>query len=167
MSKQLWLIAMLVMFAATTAHSESLRQMYVGRSGCSVELKTHPRGIRLDQSQRTRLRAYTVKGNDTLLIVQYKNDGDQCGVVRDIIQPRVSTNTFIWDCVDPTNPSAVVVGAWPVNDGRILGSSAEAWRIDLRKLQFIPLYTVLRFLPVNRAGADDGSDLARDAKKRK
>jgi hypothetical protein len=162
-----WFAAMLIVFTATATRSDSLRQKFVGRSECQPELKIDPRGIRLDGSQKAYLRAYRVNGDDTLLIVQYKNDQDQCGVVRDVIQPKDSTNIFVWDCLNPRNPSAVVVGAWPPNEGHISGWSTRAWRVDLVKLQFIPISARVQSLPISRAGADDGSDLAGDAVKRR
>ena len=45
-------------------------------------------GIRLDKSQITRLEARTSNGNEILMIFQYTNERDECGVVRDIVQAR-------------------------------------------------------------------------------
>lgn len=161
-----WLTVIVVVFTATIARSDTLRQKYVGSGGCKSELKIDPRGIRLDRSRKTYLRAYTLDGKDTLLIVQYNNDHDQCGVVRDVIQPKDTTNTLVWDCMDPKNPSAVVVGAWHLNEGRISGPSLEAWRVNLAKLQFVPIAARVSWVSVSGAGADDGSDLAGRSRKR-
>ena len=150
----------------TAYQSSSLRQRFVYWSGCRPELINDPRGARLDGRKRTYLRAYRVDGKDTLFIVQYENENDHCGIVRDVIQAKRSANVFIWDCVDPEDPSAVVVGTWPSNRGHISGRSIEAWRVDLDKLEFVPIAARLEFTPVRRAGPDEGSDLAGDARKR-
>jgi hypothetical protein len=66
-------------------------------------------GIRLDKSQITRLEVRISNGNEILMIVQYTNERDECGVVRDIVQARNNKVRLVLECVNPKNPSSVAV----------------------------------------------------------
>src|SRR2546427_11722855 len=94
------------------ARGQDAKQTYVGGSGCNAEFRRglDISGARLDKSQRAYLKVYTVDGRKTLLIVQYANDQDQCGIVRDLVQAKDSTTALVWNCTDPKAPKDVVIG---------------------------------------------------------
>ena len=123
-------------------------------------------GIRLDKSQITRLEARTSNGNEILMIVQYTNERDECGVVRDIVQARNDKVGLVFECVDPKNRSSVAVGTWPDGFRPTSGPALEAWQIEVNALKFVPLTGRVTSTSRNYAGNDDGSDLVKWAKRR-
>jgi hypothetical protein len=160
--------ALLAMIFPLPSHCESLRQKYVGRSGCRPELRwaTFSQGIRLDKTQKAYLKAYTVDHQNILLIVQYADIQDQCGVIRDAVQPRDAASGFIWFCADPKTPKNVVIGTWPSEHPKPSGLAVEAWRIDLGGLTFVPvLDRVECSAGGGPTGSDDGKDLLDWARK--
>jgi hypothetical protein len=141
---------------------------YVGKSDCTPELKSAPGhyGIRLDGHQRAYLTAYNLKEAHILTIVQYKDDHDQCGVIRDVVQSHEKDDSFVWECVDSKIPADVVVGTWPAKHPTVSGPAIEAWRIDMKELKFHPLPNPVNCNAGNYAGADEGDSLADWARKR-
>lgn len=140
--KYVWPIIALAIFGIPScARSDDVKKEYVGRSGCRSELRRGPGtyGIRLDKTQRAYLKAYTVDDRNLLFIVQYSDDKDQCGVVRDVVQPTDTTASFVWDCTDPRAPHDVVVGTWRSHYLGVSGPAVEAWRVNLRKLKFLSI----------------------------
>jgi hypothetical protein len=86
--------------------------------------------------------------------------------VKDIAQSKDSRNYFVFECVDPHNPSTVVIGTWPENHRGTKGPAVEGWRIDLGQLKFVALQEPVTCFASSYAGPDDGSDLADLAKSR-
>jgi hypothetical protein len=160
----------LIVFAFLTvfAFSQDGKQEYVGKSGCLPTLGWAPGSysIRLDNNRRTSLRAYTVHRHNLLFIVQYTSDQDRCGIVRDVVRPKDATSSFIWDCMDPTNPGTVAVGTWPSRHPAVSGPAVEAWGIDPDRQKFVPFHAPVKCFNGFGAGADDGSDLITLARKR-
>lgn len=150
------------------AKATSVRQKYVGRTGCAPEFKLalNHSGIRLDRNQRARLEAHEFRAGTILVIVQYKDEADQCGTVRDAIESQPTDTSFVWECVDKRNPSAVVVGTWSAGQAGTSGPAVEAWRIDLKQLKFDRLTSGATCSASSYAGSDEGDDLASWAKKR-
>jgi hypothetical protein len=152
------------------AYTQDVKQQYEGASGCSSDFRRGPGtyGIRLDKTRRAYLKAYTVHERNLLLIVQYSDDKDQCGVVRDVIQPKDASAIFVWDCTDVRTPHQVVVGTWPAHYPSFYGPAIAAWRVNLRELQFVPLpgSVAVQCTGGPGAGADAGEDLVDLAKRR-
>src|SRR5258708_6897549 len=100
------------LFAVMMAGKDDLQRKYTGLSGCAPEFKWAPGtySIRLDKRQKTRLAAHTVNEKNVLTIVQYKDDNDKCGVVRDAVQSNKPGNLFEFDCTERSRPSVVVIG---------------------------------------------------------
>ena len=119
-----------------------------------------PKPPRLDRNQNAYLAAHTVDKTNILLIVQYGNAGDKCGVIRDLISSDDSDRYFEFECTDPREPSAVVVGTWPKRNNAVRGPAGDAWRIDLRSLKFVPLQRKATCVRRSLDGTDDGEDLA-------
>jgi hypothetical protein len=162
----LGLIAVSLVTESTLA--EDLRQRLVGRDDCIPEFRS-PRGrsgIRLDKKQGAYLTNYKLKDANLLLIVQYQNGNERCGVIRDVVQSSDLTASFVWDCVDAKDPSAVVVGTWPAEHPAVKGPSKKTWRIDLKDFKFIPLQQVVSCRAGNYAGSDEGDGLSDWAMKR-
>lgn len=94
------------------AKASGQRDKYVGKSGCAPDLKSPlgHYGIRLDKTQRARLEAHVFENESILAMIQYSGDSDRCGTVRDVIEARPAGSSFVWQCMDRHEPSAVVVG---------------------------------------------------------
>jgi hypothetical protein len=161
-------LCLLFLLFAPCAKATGLREKYVGRTGCAPEFKSalNHSGIRLDGNQRARLEAHKFRAGTILVIVQYKDETDQCGTVRDAIESQPTDTSFVWECVDKLNPSAVVVGTWPAGQQGISGPAVEAWRIDLKQLKFDRLTGGASCSAPSYAGFDEGDDLASWARKR-
>jgi hypothetical protein len=159
---------LLFLLFAPWAKATGLREKYVGRTGCAPEFKSalNHSGIRLDGNQRARLEAHEFRAGTILVIVQYKDETDQCGTVRDAIESQRTDTSFVWECVDKRNPSAVVVGTWPAGQQGTSGPAVEAWRIDLKQLKFDRLTGGASCSAPSYAGSDEGDDLASWARKR-
>ena len=157
-----------IAFLPLPSHCETLRQKYVGKSGCRPDLGWAPgsQGIRLDKEKKAFLKAYTVDHQNILLIVQYADIQDQCGVVRDAVQPKDAASSFIWFCTDSKAPKNVVIGTWPSEYPNPSGRAVEAWQIDLGGLTFVPVRDRVEcFAGGGPVGPDDGSDLLDWARK--
>jgi hypothetical protein len=165
---KLMLFCLLFFLFVPWANATNVRQKYVGRNGCAPEFKSqlNHSGIRLDKNQHARLEAHEFRTGTVLVIVQYNDDTDQCGTVRDAIESQPTDTSFVWDCVDKRNPSAVVVGTWPSGQQSTSGPAVEAWRIDLRQLKFDRLTGSVSCSAPSYAGIDEGDDLATWARKR-
>jgi hypothetical protein len=152
----------------TWANGTDLRQKYVGRSGCAPEFKPslNRYGIRVDKDTGTFLEAYEFRTGTTLVLVQHRTDKDTCGTIRDVIQSQPTDRSFVWECLDKRNPSAIVVGTWPSEHPSVSGPAIEAWRIDLKQLRFYRLKVPVVCDAGNYAGPDNGDDLANLARKR-
>ena len=154
--------------AATWAGKHDPEHKYAGLSGCAPEFKWAPGtyGIRLDKGQRTRLAAHTINEKNVLTIVQYKDDNDQCGVVRAAVQSDKPGDFFEFDCTDQNRPSMVVVGTRPENDPKVSGRAVQAWRVDLDTLRFVVDDREVTCVRRSYAGSDEGEDLATWARQR-
>ena len=155
-----------VVSIGSSAYCQDLKQKYVGGSGCRAEFQRGPGtyGIRLDYTQKAYLKAYVVEDRHLLLIIQYSDDKDQCGVIRDVVQTD-SNRDFVWDCMDPKAPHDVIVGTWRSHYIGTTGPALEAWRINPRKLEFLSIPARARC--TSGPGPDDPShDLVDYAKKR-
>ena len=158
-------LALLVMGPAQAA---DLQQKYVGKKDCLPELQSAAgrSGIRLDKSLRAYLTAYRLKEAKILTIVQYQDEHEQCGVIRDVVQSRDIGSSFVWECVDPKAPDDIVVGTWPAKHPRVTGAATEAWRINLKELKFTPVKRPVNCHAGNYAGSDEGDGLSDWAKRR-
>jgi hypothetical protein len=167
----LWFGSIFLILAVAATGAEDLSKKYVGKSDCVPELSTasHKYGVRLDRTQVAYLSSYTLKDEDMLTIVQYGQEGDKCGVIRDVILAQHKDDSFVWECVNRRSPSAVVVGTWPAEHPKPRGPAVEAWRIDLKELKFIRVEQASRlvYCRLERGGGnDDGLGLSDYAKKR-
>jgi hypothetical protein len=150
-------------------NSQDLKRQFVGTSGCNPEFRRGPGtyGTRLDSRQRAYLKAYSVDDHNILLIVQYSDDKDQCGIVRDVVRPTDASAIFVWDCTDSRAPHDVAVGTWPARYPSPYGPAIVAWRINLRELKFISIPGTVAVLCTSAPGPEDESpDLLDFAKKR-
>jgi len=138
-----------------------LHAQYVGKSSCTRELweSTGNYGLRLDKTQNAYLAAHTVQGKNIIAIVRYDKEGDRCGVITDLIQAVTAQNHFEFVCVDCDAPADVVVGTWPESDNSSSATAVEAWRIDLKRLEFTRTSRRVRCVRLSYAGSDEGEDL--------
>ena len=166
-----WYIILCVtiwLFAVAMAGKDEPEHKYAGLSGCAAEFKRAPGtySIRLDKRQRTRLAAHTVNEKNVLTIVQYKDENDHCGVVRDAVQSDKPGNFFEFNCTDRGRPLAIVVGTRPERDPNVSGRAVQAWEVDLNTLRFTPDKEEVTCLRKSYAGNDEGDDLATWASER-
>lgn len=160
----------LISFLATslTVKAQGVKDRFVGKSPCAPEtLSKRPDfSMRLDKTQRTDLVNRNLSHSKVLLIVQYKDGVDTCGVILDAVEIRNMSEDFQFSCFDPLTPEGVVVGTRNTNDSRITGIAIEAWRIDSKQLTFKKDSHKVKCSYESAAGVDDGSDLVDAAKKR-
>ena len=161
MSLALEVVVLLWLSAQNTAKPTQKPSSFIGSDGCKVELLATDVGfsIDLDRKEGTRLETHELNGKPTLLLIQYANDDDRCGVVRDIAVAPDSKDVFQLDCIDQTNPGRVVVGVHQGNPGALRWKASKAWYVDFRELKLIPTNDSATCLNCNYAGSDDGSDL--------
>ena len=162
------LILIVFLTASLTAKAQNVKDRFVGKSPCAAEtLSERPDfSIRIDKAQRTDLVNRNLPNSKVLLIVQYKNEADHCGVILDAIEIQNMSKDFQFSCFDPLEPGAVVVGTRNTNDSRVTAVAIEAWRIDLKKETFNKDRHKVKCSYESGAGEDDGSDLVDAAKKR-
>lgn len=140
---------------------------YLGQNSCQAELESSDHyGIRLDETRKAYLNAYALKGKALLMIVQRHDDKGQCGIIRDVVQSLDPNSSFVWECVDQTSPSDVVVGTWPKSYSKVSGPAVEAWRIDLKELKFVSVHAPVKCKAKNYAGNDEGDSLVEWARQR-
>jgi len=142
MNIRTWLfVCVVLMIIETTMSADDLRAKYVGKTDRTQDLKSAAGryGIRLDSTQKAYLSAYELRQAHILTIVQYEHDHDSCGVIRDVVQSHGDDSSFVWECVDPKNPSEIVVGTWPAKHPGVTGPAVEAWSIDVTHLHFEPI----------------------------
>jgi hypothetical protein len=158
----------IALFACTAAGKDNLERKYVGLSGCAPMFKqaSGTYSIRLDKHQKARLAAHTLDEKNVLTIVQYQDNNDQCGIVRDAVQSDKPSEFFEFECTDQSKPSVVVVGTRPENDPNVSGRAVQAWRVDLNTLRFAADDREVTCVRRSYAGNDDEEDLATWARKR-
>jgi hypothetical protein len=161
-----FLIVLLAMAASTKA--QTAKEKYLGKSPCAADLQSERPdfSLRLDKRTRTDLVNRNLAQSTLLLIVQYKDQSDSCGVIRDAVEIRHLSKVFHFDCVDPQAPHDVVVGTREADDQKLTGVAIDAWRIDLDKLVFNRLDHKVICTYKSYAGSDDGGDLVDQAKSR-
>ena len=164
----LFLCVTIWLFAVSVAGREEPEHKYAGLNGCAPEFKRAPGtySIRLDNRHRTRLAVHTVNEKNVLTIVQYEDDNDHCGVVRDAVQSDNPGNFFEFDCTDRGRPSLIVVGTRPERDPNVSGRAIQAWQVDLDTLRFIPDHEEVTCIRKSYAGNDEGDDLVTWARQR-
>jgi hypothetical protein len=150
------------------ARAQDFKQRYVGKSSCATDIQSDLSdfGLRLDKTQRTYLIQRRFSDAKIAIIVQYKDENDKCGVIRDVVQVRRASKYFEFSCVDPQAPGDVLIGT-SIRNGNVQPVTAiEAWRVDLKEQKFVEVRHKVRCAIENYAGEDDGSDLVDEAKKR-
>jgi hypothetical protein len=161
------IIAILTVLFAAAVSEDDLQKKYTGQSNCSPELKSADHyGIRLDKTQIAYLDSYQWKGTNIVAIVQYKQEGEKCGIIRDVVQSQDATSSFIFECTSCDAPADVFVGTWPETHRGSSGSAVEAWKIDLKSLKFVPVKKPVHCVNRDYSGSDEGDDLATWARNR-
>ncbi len=165
-ARQILLFLSLAVPSLAAGQSGDLRTKYVGQSSCKPELQSDRFEIRLDKKQNAHLVTRRLEGKAIAMIVQYKSESDECGVVRDIVQSKASDVSFEPECVDPAVSTAVAIGTRETSASTVSGYAIEAWRIDLQDLKFIRVRGKVECTTRSYSGSDAGEDLATWAKQR-
>lgn len=163
------LVAYIVFVGVASAVSaQGERQNFVGTNSCASDVQAQGAsfGMRLDKSQRAFLEYRNLGNIKVLFIIQYKNEGDKCGVIRDAVETPDLSQDFEFSCIDRAKPTDVVVGTSRRTDSRDTITAHEAWRIDLKKQSFNTVPRKVTCYNESYAGEDDGSDLVDAAKTR-
>jgi len=150
-----------------SARAQDFKRHYVGKSSCApnIQSKRPDFSMALDRTQMTYVIHRYLPKATVLLIVQLQV-GDNCGVIRDVIELRDLSKEFEFSCVDYQSPGDVVIGTGKRNGSTNPLTANEAWRIDLKEHTFNKIGRKVVCTIENYAGEDDGSDLAAEAKKR-
>lgn len=161
-------ILTLFLVTSVSLRAQTARERYVGKSPCDVDIqsKRPDFSLRLDKVSRTDLVNRNMPQSTVLFIVQYKDESDNCGVIRDVIEIRHLSEIFHFNCVDPQAPRDVVVGTRGINDRNLTGLSIDSWQINTEKQTFNKLNHKVSCTYQGSSGSDDGSDLVDLAKSR-
>jgi hypothetical protein len=81
------------------------------------------------------------------------------------VQSKDAHDYFEFVCVDCGRPSVVVVGTWPEKNNASSGTAVEAWRIDLKELNFVSVNKKVTCVRRSYEGSDAGEDVATWARK--
>jgi hypothetical protein len=148
----------------------SAQQNYVGLTLCSAELQSPRSGmsIGLDRSRYAYVVYREIPKTRLVMIVILQDVNDRCGTVRDVREFQYSHDGFDEECIEALHPENVVVGFFdqkfdeqhPERGALMRGPAVQSWRIDLKNLKFSPTSGKVTCVVQNRAGEDDGSDLA-------
>ena len=157
--------ALALLTMGTCVRSQDLKQKYVGKSGCTEGIRGRQYGARLDKTQNTYLEARVLPTVKVLLIIQFQDASDRCGLIRDIVENHRIAADFEFACVDNHRPSEIVIGTRDSDDEKITGPAIQAWLIDLKNQSFVLTRDRVTCSRENDAGSDDGSDLVDAAKK--
>ena len=120
---------------------------YIGSAACRPELRGNGAefGLALDRKQRVYAEIRQLDGKPTLLVIQYADDVDRCGELRDI--------------VSAPDPKDLFIGIHQGPPGARRWKASMAWVIDFEKLKLNPTNDSVTCLNYSYAGADDGSDV--------
>jgi len=136
-------------------------QTFVGSSGCRAELRGNGAeyGLALDRKQSAHAEVRDIRGKPTLLVIQYADDHDHCGIVKDIVVARNLKDIFDFECIDKADRKRPVIGIHPDGPFALRWKESKAWVIDFERLKLIPSNDSVTCLNYNYAGPDDGSDI--------
>jgi len=152
----------------------SAQQKYIGLSLCSPELKSYRSrlGVRLDRAQHAYVEYRELTTTRVVMIVVYADDFDKdhCGSVRDAREFHYSKAGFDPECIESLHPENATVGFFdqkvdlnhPERGALMSGPAVQSWKIDVKKLKFLPTSGVVTCVVPNghsNNGNDDGSDL--------
>jgi TonB family protein len=99
------------------------------------------------------------------MIIQPNGSGDNCGVIRDVVQITHIAKDFEFRCFDPQAPTDVTIGTSIRKGSTKPVTAIDAWRIDLKEQKFIETRDEVTCTAEGWAGEDDGGDLVDEAKK--
>jgi hypothetical protein len=119
----------------------------------------------LDKTRLTYLIDRHLPNATVLLLVQLKS-GDNCGVIRDVVELRDLSKEFEFSCVDYQVPGDVVIGTSKRNRSIMPVTAIDAWRIDLKEQAFSKISHKVSCADENYADSEDRGDLAEEAQKR-
>lgn len=134
---------------------------FIGSDACRSELRGagSEMNLALDRKQQAYLEMRELSGKPTLLLLQYANEGDRCGKVRDIATAPNPKDVFEFECIDRTSAKRVVIGVHQGPPGARSWKASKAWLIDFEKLKLVPTNDSVTCLNYDYSGPDDGSDI--------
>jgi hypothetical protein len=99
------------------------------------------------------------------MIVEPTGDTKHCGVIRDLIQITHIVKNFEFRCFDPQAPNDVIIGTTMRNGNVKRITAIDAWRIDLKKQEFVETKHKVTCSAEGWDGADDRTDMVDEVKK--
>jgi len=154
---------------AGLAKAQDFKLRFIGKGPCAPELQSEDSdfGLRLDKTQNLELIERRWDRSQVLLVIQYRDQSDGCGVIRDVIQIThfAGNKHFEFRCFDAEAPTDVVVGtiAGEYGNSRLM-TAIDAWRIDLKEQKFAEVHHKVVCSADGWAGDDDGVDLVNEAR---
>ena len=166
----------LVLAPASVVRAQDFKRQYVGKNPCELKLKgDYDFSLRLDKTRNLELRALDKGTSSVVMIIEYKQGGPACGVIRDLVQITVRDRHvdepfrdkhFEFRCFDAHAPTEVVIGTVVRAYGNVaIAPAIEGWRIDSSREKFIETRDKVVCSADGFGGEDDGSDLVDEAKK--
>lgn len=166
-------IVFVLVFATlqTVAYGGEETSQIVGKSLCELGInKAAGYGISLDRKKHLNLEVKKTGTSRLLMIVEYSDVGNKCGIVRDIVYASSLEHSFEFNCLDAKHRSDIVIGEFQTNDlyrPWKQQKTKQGWRVDLDTLKMTSISTPVVCYNTSYSGADDGDDLSMWAQKRK
>lgn len=134
---------------------------FIDSGGCREELRGQGTdfSLALDRKKDVFAEVRRIESKPTLLVLQYSDAKDSCGIVKDVVIAPDAKDVFEFECVDQLDANRVAVGIHP--DGPFAQSwkASRAWIVDFQKLKLTPTRDPVTCINYSYAGADDGSDV--------
>lgn len=153
---------------SAVTRAQDFKQRFIGKSPCAPDIQSEQSdfSLRLDKVRNTELRYRDMGSAKVVLIVQYKEPGDTCGIIRDVVQITRAAKHFEFRCFDRQAPPDVILGTAIREYGSMkLVTAVDAWRIDLKEQKFVETHHKVVCSADGFDGEDNGSDLVDEAKK--
>lgn len=153
--------------AARVAQGQDFKQRFIGKSLCAPDIQSEHSdfSLRLDKTQDLTLLYRDLSAVKVVMIIEPNGSGDQCGVIRDVVQITRIAKDFEFRCFDPQVPTDVVIGTSIRKGSTKPVTAIDSWRIDLKGHKFIETPDKVTCTAEGWSGEDDGSDLVDEAKK--
>lgn len=161
------LILVIVLFRLADAYGEDAADHVVGKSLCAIGIdKGAGYGIGLDRSNGRYLAVREINRVRFLMIVEYHDEKDKCGIVKDAVFTSNLQTQFEFNCQSSKHPFGVFVGEIISRKKWDKAQAARAWLVDLEAVKLRPASGRVICYNTSYSGPDAGDDLAAWAKKR-
>lgn len=160
--------AAITLLAVATAQADGDSVELKGAGPCKLTFDENSAyGIDLDKAGNRQVLVRKQRQIALMMIVQYSDEMDKCGVVIDYVFASSKSHQFEFNCVDANNPSAVMLGEVKSGIGAWKQKRAlRAWQVDIKTTKLVPTRDRVTCTNKSYSGIDSGDDLLSWARKR-